>query len=106
MALVFLVLLIMALPFFAARGLAWIPMPWPIRLLLIAAVTALLLAWLATTPSDITTMGANIAIFFMVVGWLLGSAWSGLGRLIRFAATDTRGDVIAKHDRDRLQRLR
>src|SRR3977135_2184034 len=93
MAVVFIavVLLVMALPFFAARAFARLSVPWPIRVLLIAAVPALLFAWLATTPWDITNMGAPIAIFFVAVGWLIGSAWSGRGRLIRFAATDTRG---------------
>ena len=100
------VLLIVALPFLAARGFARIPFPWPIRLLLSAAVPASLLTWLVTTPWDITDMGAAIVIFYAAIGWLLGAAWPGIVRLIRFAATDTPGDRIARHDRDRLQRLR
>jgi len=81
-----------AAPYFAARVLLRIRMPWSIRLAVVLAVPAAVVSWLTTSGdlADITSPGAALILGVMIFGWLSGATWVFRRRLIARAGGDAR----------------
>lgn len=81
-----LALAFVAAPYWVARALWRIRMPWSVRLTVLLAAPAALVWWLATSGSgslnDITSPGAALIVGVMLFGWVSGATRPFRRRLI------------------------